>query len=225
ALLDVGLDEVVGVRLEHVVDLVEQLVELGLDLLAGLGRRRSGLDLVGATLGGRLLLEFSFCHLGVHLGVTCTVPRPPPESCAHSPALSRTSAVITTSVRDKAGVGAGVGVGVGQRPRRSSRSAADVAVASSSPTCSSVPRVGSSIGTRLRAGAPVSNTNESQLAATICDANRARQPPRKNARVPTGASVTARSTSSSSVNRSRPSRRARPRPGRRSWYCRSMAAR
>ena len=37
-LLDVGLDEVLGVGLEHVVDLVEQVVELGLQLLAGLGR-------------------------------------------------------------------------------------------------------------------------------------------------------------------------------------------
>src|SRR3546814_2846529 len=57
ALLDVRLHEVLGVRLEHLVDLVEQVVELALDLLAGLGLRGRVLDdLVGLRRGLLLLL-------------------------------------------------------------------------------------------------------------------------------------------------------------------------
>src|SRR5580658_10771561 len=49
ALLDVVPDELLGVLLEHFVDLVEQVVELGLELLA-LGGRRGGLGLLGRRL-------------------------------------------------------------------------------------------------------------------------------------------------------------------------------
>src|SRR3546814_15223492 len=57
ALLDVRLHEVLGVRLEHLVDLVEQVVELALALLAGLGLRGRVLsDLVVLRRGLLLLL-------------------------------------------------------------------------------------------------------------------------------------------------------------------------
>src|SRR5439155_17547912 len=65
ALLDVGPHEVLGVVLEHLVDLVQQIVQLRLQLLALLRRGRGGLldDLLFPG-GRRLLLLLSLCHGG-----------------------------------------------------------------------------------------------------------------------------------------------------------------
>src|SRR5438067_920078 len=65
ALLDVGLDEILGVGLEDVVDLVEQVVELGLDLLARLGGGRCLVEvlLLPGGSGSPLLLPFSHVAL------------------------------------------------------------------------------------------------------------------------------------------------------------------
>jgi hypothetical protein len=63
ALLHVALHEVLGVGLEHVVDLVEQLVELGLDLLAALALGRGFFDGLFPLRRGCLLLLFSLCHV------------------------------------------------------------------------------------------------------------------------------------------------------------------
>src|ERR1700712_784259 len=66
-LLHVGLDEVLGIRLEDVVDLVEQVVHLRLQLVAGGRGGRSLLDrLLGATRR-RLLLLCSLRHGGTSL--------------------------------------------------------------------------------------------------------------------------------------------------------------
>src|SRR3954464_7258108 len=65
ALLHVPAHELLGVLLEDLIDFVEQLVELGLDLLALLARR-AGLfdDLIGLRRGLALLL-FSLSHSGL----------------------------------------------------------------------------------------------------------------------------------------------------------------
>jgi hypothetical protein len=62
-LLDVAADELLRIFLEDLVDLVQEVVELGLELLPLLGGRGDLFDivLVGAG-GGRLLYLFSFCH-------------------------------------------------------------------------------------------------------------------------------------------------------------------
>src|SRR3954469_10773436 len=62
ALLVVGLHEVFGVRLEHLVDLVEQIIQLGLDLLALRGVGGRFLDLFCAPGRSRLLLQLTFWH-------------------------------------------------------------------------------------------------------------------------------------------------------------------
>src|SRR4051812_37760881 len=64
-LLDVAPHELLSVGLEDVVDLVEEVVELSLDLLALLGGRRGVLDLLGVLLGRcRLADLLSFSHRG-----------------------------------------------------------------------------------------------------------------------------------------------------------------
>src|SRR5581483_189253 len=63
ALLDVRLHELLGVDLEDLVDLVEQVIELGLDLLARLGLGRRVLDDLFLLRGSGLLLLFSLCHV------------------------------------------------------------------------------------------------------------------------------------------------------------------
>src|SRR5437763_17219637 len=72
ALLHVGLDELLGVLLEHRVDLVEDLVHLLLELLALGGRL--GLFGVGALLG-RLLLGLLPFLLLRHIGSFARVVR------------------------------------------------------------------------------------------------------------------------------------------------------
>src|SRR5437773_7009897 len=68
--LHVALDELLGVLLEDVVDLVEQLVDVFLDLLALLGDLGAGGSAVTAFGGlarpGFLLLLL--CHLALHRG-------------------------------------------------------------------------------------------------------------------------------------------------------------
>jgi len=64
-LLDVAPNEFLCVRLEDTVDFVQEIIQLGLDLLALLGRRRSFLDL-GVLLGWRRLADLlSFSHLAL----------------------------------------------------------------------------------------------------------------------------------------------------------------
>src|SRR5690606_30939576 len=75
ALLDVRLHELLGVGLEDVVDLVEQVVELRLDLLAGLGLGGCLGDLGLLALGGRLADLFTLGHRA-HLIDRTTPARP-----------------------------------------------------------------------------------------------------------------------------------------------------
>src|SRR5690606_11956814 len=65
ALLDVALDELLGVLLEHLVDLVEQVVELGLQLLTALGGRGDLHLGLGVLLGSGTLLALLFGHRGI----------------------------------------------------------------------------------------------------------------------------------------------------------------
>src|SRR2546426_847747 len=69
AALHVALDELLGVLLEDVVDLVEELVDVFLDLLALLGQLRARGGSV-ATAFSRLrrpgLFLLLFCHLALH---------------------------------------------------------------------------------------------------------------------------------------------------------------
>src|SRR5579864_978120 len=68
ALLDVAADELLRVLLEDLVDLVQKIVELGLELLALLARRRDLVDRVFFCSAGGLLLDlFSFWHPGLFL--------------------------------------------------------------------------------------------------------------------------------------------------------------
>ena len=60
ALLDVRLDEVLGVGLEHVVDLVEQVVELGLELLAA-NRSWSVPSSTASATSSERVVGFAFC--------------------------------------------------------------------------------------------------------------------------------------------------------------------
>src|SRR6202790_2513926 len=63
ALLDVGPDELLGVLVEDLVDLVEEVVELRLDLVGALGiGRRDLLDGLVLAGGRRPFLLFTFCH-------------------------------------------------------------------------------------------------------------------------------------------------------------------
>src|SRR3979411_358817 len=78
--LDVALYEFLGVRLEHLVDFVEQIVEFGLDLLAGLRCRRGLFDDLILLLRRRLLLLLSLCH------------RVSSHSTSQEPSRSRSSA-------------------------------------------------------------------------------------------------------------------------------------
>src|SRR3954466_12979006 len=63
AFLYVAFHELLGVRLEHGVDLVQEVVELFLQFLALLGRRRHLGGLLDALLGRRLLLALTLRHV------------------------------------------------------------------------------------------------------------------------------------------------------------------
>src|SRR5688572_27775952 len=66
--LHVALDELLGVFLEDVVDLVQQLVDVFFDLLALLGDFGAGASTV-STFGGLArsrLFSFLLCHLALH---------------------------------------------------------------------------------------------------------------------------------------------------------------
>src|SRR5436190_13880861 len=180
ALLDVRLHELLGVALEHLVDFVQQIVELGLDLLAALRCCRRLFDNLVVLLRCRLLLLLSLCH------------RVSSHSTSHEPSRSRSSA-------------------------------ADEHSSINLPTCASVPRIGSIIGTRRSGSPPMSKTSESQFAATIESPQRCRHLPRKYALVSGGGSDMARSTSSSVHICSSPTRPDRPFSARRSWYWMSIA--
>src|SRR5262245_45511201 len=78
AALHVALDELLGVLLEDVVDLVEELVDVFLDLLALLGQLRARSRSV-STFRGLVwpdFLLFLLCHLALH-GATGRVAREP----------------------------------------------------------------------------------------------------------------------------------------------------
>ncbi|CCM64527.1 hypothetical protein BN381_400045 [Candidatus Microthrix parvicella RN1] len=88
ALLYVGLHEVLGVGFQYLVDLVQQVVQLGLQLLAGLGRstRRYRIVDLFVLLAGRcrLALCLSFSHEPSSVGHSTysrpvTVGCPPPS--------------------------------------------------------------------------------------------------------------------------------------------------
>ena len=149
ALLDVALHEVLGVGLEHLVDLVEEIVELGLDLLARLGCRGAS-----STTSLRAVREPA-CGL----------------------ALVRPSRFLRQVIRS--GPGRTSGTGYTSYPGRCrqllNRSSSSAAVLHSR-TARHVglgPRSGSIIGTRRSGSAPMSNTSESQLAATMSSGQRA----------------------------------------------------
>src|SRR5215469_18631360 len=75
ALLDIGAHEFLGVLVEHLVDLVEQLVEFGLQLVALLCRRGCSLLGLGVRPAGGLSLDlFSFSHVG-HAPSRCRAGR------------------------------------------------------------------------------------------------------------------------------------------------------
>ena len=102
------------------------------------------------------------------------------------------------------------------------------AVSTSAPTCSLVPRRGSSIGTRRSTGSPgTSKTTESHDAATTCCPNRSRHRPRKYAGCPPAGSSPRRDVGLRTSSWTRPiarSRWASPLLGRTSANCRSTAA-
>ena len=66
--LHVALDKVLCVLLEHFVDLVQEIVELGLQLLAALGRRGDGGVLLDTLLRGGSLLALLLGPRGYLLG-------------------------------------------------------------------------------------------------------------------------------------------------------------
>src|ERR1700722_457747 len=90
ALLHVVADELLGVLLENFVDLVEQVVELGLQLLA-LRRRRSGLGLLGRRLLARRRCRPALLLLLCHQPTPrrSTVPTAPPVTSFHPEAPRR----------------------------------------------------------------------------------------------------------------------------------------
>jgi hypothetical protein len=63
ALLDIGIGETLRFGLEHLVDLIQQVVEFCLDLLALLGRGGRLLDDLVLASRGRLLLLLSLSHV------------------------------------------------------------------------------------------------------------------------------------------------------------------
>src|SRR5207249_7406616 len=77
--LDVALDELLGVLLEDVVNLVEQLVDVFLDLLALLGDLGVGVRAVAALCGLARpgLFSFLLCHLALHRAYSVTGTRVP----------------------------------------------------------------------------------------------------------------------------------------------------
>src|SRR5690606_32396359 len=63
-LLHVGADEVLSVGFQHLVYLVEEIVDVGLQLLTGVCSCRCFGHLIGGPSGGRLALLLSFSHVG-----------------------------------------------------------------------------------------------------------------------------------------------------------------
>jgi hypothetical protein len=61
--LNIGTNKVLCILFEHLIDLVQQVVELGLELLALLGCRGDVLDGFLLRLGRGLLDLFSFSHV------------------------------------------------------------------------------------------------------------------------------------------------------------------
>src|SRR5919108_199426 len=62
--LHIAAHEVLRVALEHLVDFVQQVVQLFLQLLALVGGRRGGLlDRLVGSGGRRLLLQLTLCHV------------------------------------------------------------------------------------------------------------------------------------------------------------------
>src|ERR1039458_518375 len=90
ALLHVIADELLGVLLEDLVDLVEQVVELGLQLLALRGRR-GGLGLLGRRLLARRRCRSALLLLLCHQPTPrrSTVPTAPPVRNLHPGAPRR----------------------------------------------------------------------------------------------------------------------------------------
>ena len=85
-LLHVRLDEVFCVGLEHSVDLVEQIVEFGLQLVARRGGSRSFLDGLRTTF---TCGDYFFVHAGVRPGVPLEHQREEDEEAAVYPVVAK----------------------------------------------------------------------------------------------------------------------------------------
>src|SRR4051794_2948790 len=160
SLLHVLPHKFLTVLLEHLVDLVQERVDVLGHLLVALGDLRvdRGLDLVGllARAGGPLL------PAGVSRRHGCLQVRArggSPSCCPESYSPTPTERVIRS--------------GRGRRSRQppvivSTSSCAVAEASNSAPTCSRVPRSGSIVGMRTRFSRPRSKTTESHEAAATC---------------------------------------------------------
>src|SRR5690349_16227363 len=183
ALLHVRPNELLGVLLEHLVDLVEDGVhvvgELFVPLLDFLGTASLGLfGLFGAPRGLPLTACVLRCHVTTSVSPNAIVTR-------GSPAQSRQPEIVTPAgghpprpPRDRRGWS---GAGGHSWPVSAATSSAALRQRSSnSPTCARVPRSGSSVGTRCSDSRPgISKITESHEAAATDSGYCRRQRPRK----------------------------------------------
>src|SRR4051794_16798381 len=93
ALLHVRLHELLGIALEHFIDLIKEIVELGLELLAALVGGRCGLFSFVGALWRWLLLLRSLCHF-VLSSVLGLLPLRRP---GYAPSLPKRSAAVGDS--------------------------------------------------------------------------------------------------------------------------------
>src|SRR6201999_3043489 len=165
ALLDVRAHEFLGVLLEHLVDLVQDRVDVIGELLVPLldlfGRLRlCVLDFLGPAAGLALAARVLLCHPG-YLRQSGVFPAPELSSPIRA-LFNRATRYSCCPVR------------------ADTRSAAVRARPSRSPTCFLVPRSGSRVGTRCSDSRPgMSKMTESQEAAATDSAYWGRQGPRE----------------------------------------------
>src|SRR5690606_10684407 len=194
ALLHVPPDELLGVLLQHGVDLVEDVVDLLGDLLdafadlrvdlrglrvldLGVPARAAGLRLTSGVAGSHAFLLHHVVAQTYRAGVTgCPwfAPAEPRVGSGRADRAPQTSgraraaavrAVRYAHARTDGAVRREAYTRRGYSPERaSSRSLADGQRSNSSPTWCRVPRSGSIIGTRTSDSRPTSKITESQLA-------------------------------------------------------------
>src|SRR6266516_3692547 len=178
-LLDVGPDELLGVLLQHLVDLVQDRVhvvgQLLLALLDLLARLRAALLGVLATPGSLPLAAGVLCRHAV---------KPPsssgllPASTVSSPADSMPNPGIGLQYRDGSCRARPLAQPWPVSAATSSEAVRDRSIRS--PTCARVPRNGSSVGTRCSESWPgMSKITESHEAAATESGYFCRQRPRK----------------------------------------------